>query len=139
MNSTYRYYLAFEHFICDGYISEKFFENFNYDIIQVVRGGNPNTQPIDIKDGAYINSNKFKTAHELGKYLRNLSKDINMYAGMLKTKDEYRSVPYIELFKDFVCDICKRLSNMAKYRYVYEDIHNWMKNMEPCFKPHDLP
>ena len=40
-NSTYRYNLAFENSLCQEYITEKFFENYKYDILQVVRGNTP--------------------------------------------------------------------------------------------------
>ena len=138
MNSTYRYYLAFENAFCDGYITEKFFENYDYDIIQVVRGGNPNERPIDIKQDAYISSSDFKTAHELGRYLRDLSNDPNMYASMLKAKNEYQAVSYMELFREFSCDICKRLHKAAKYHSVYRDINKWIQSTEPCFKTRDI-
>ena len=138
LNSTYRYYIAFENAICDEYITEKFFENYNYDIIQVVRGGNPNMRPIDTKRDAYISASDFKTAHELGRYLKTLSRDTNRYASMLKAKDEYQAVPYTELFKNAACDICMRLHNQEKYTSVYGDINKWMKTSEPCFKLNDI-
>ena len=138
LNSTYRYYLAFENALCDEYISEKFFENYDYDIIQVVRGGNPKFRPIDIKRDAYISANDFKTAHDLGRFLKSLSNDTKMYASMLKAKDKYQAVPYIDLFQKAMCDICKRLQNPTEYKSVYADIREWMLSEEPCFKPNDI-
>ena len=138
MNNTYRFYIAFENAICDEYITEKFFENFNYDIIQVVRGGDPKKRPIDIKHDAYISANNFKSADDLGRYLKTLSHDTNLYASKLKVKDEYKAESYMNLFKVAACDICKRLHNPEKYQYVYQDIHKWIQTTEPCFEPSDL-
>ena len=138
LNSTYRFYLAFENAICDEYITEKFFENYNYDIIQVVRGGNPNIRPIESRHDAYISSSDFKTAHDLGRYLKALSVDTTKYASMLKAKDEYQAVPYMELFQEAACKICQRLHNQAKYRYVYTDINKWLLTKEACFQPDDI-
>ena len=138
LNSTYRYYLAFENSLCDGYITEKFFENYDYDIIQVVRGGNPNSRPIDIKHNAYISTSDFETAHDLGRYLRILSNDTNLYAYMLKTKDKYQAVPYKEVFQNAACDMCKRLHSPDKYTTNYADIGKWLRTEQPCFKPNDI-
>ena len=133
LNSTYRYYLAFENNFCQEYITEKFFENYKYDIIQVVRGGNPKTRPVMISHDAYISASDFSNAHELGAYLRALSNDTVKYAKMLETKDEYQPIAYSELFQQSMCEICKRLHNIHKYRFVYDDVYQWIKTNEPCF------
>ena len=138
LNSTYRYYLAFENTLCDGYITEKFFENYDYDIIQVVRGGKPGERPIDIKSDAYISTSDFKTVQDLGIYLQKLSNDTNLYASMLKIKDEYRAVSNIELFRQAACDLCERLHNPTRYKSIYPDINKWIHTEAPCFPPKDL-
>ena len=133
LNSTYRYYLAFENNFCQEYITEKFFENYKYDIIQIVRGGNPKQRPINISQDAYISASDFNNAYELGNYLKLLSKDTSKYAKMLETKDEYQATAYSELFQQCMCEICKRLHNIDKYRFVYDDVYQWIKTNEPCF------
>ena len=138
LNSTYRYYLAFENALCDEYISEKFFENYKYDILQIVRGGNPKQRPLNISKEAYISTSDFKTAHDLGKYLKNLSRDTTKYAAMLKVKDEYEVVSYIELFEEAACDICQRLHNLKEHKSSYMDVSKWIHTIEPCFQPNDL-
>ena len=138
LNTTYRYHLAFENTFCDGYITEKFYENYDYDIIQVVRGGNPKTRPIDINREAYINTNDFKTVQDLGKYLKALSNDNNKYASMLKAKNKYQAVPYIELFQEAACDICNRLHNPERYKSIYANINEWIHTEIPCFEPQDI-
>ena len=139
LNSTYRYYLAFENTLCTDYITEKFFENYDYDILQVVRGGDPNTRPINISKQAYISSSDFKDAHALGKYLKNLSQDTELYANKLKIKDEYRLIHYRELFNKSLCEICKRLHNLKEYHSVYKNMTEWFTTYQPCFKPNDIP
>ena len=71
LNETYRYYLAFENSLCQDYITEKFFENYKYDIVQVVRGGDRYSRPVNISKQAYFNANNFRNAHEFGKVLKN--------------------------------------------------------------------
>ena len=138
LNSTYRFYIAFENDMCDEYITEKFFENYNYDVIQIVRGGNPNIRPIEARRDAYISSSDFISADDLGRYLKALSVDTTKYASMLKAKDEYVAVPYMELFQKAACDICQRLHNPAKYQSVYMDMNKWLFTKEPCFQPNDI-
>ena len=137
-NSTYRYSIAFENTLCQDYITEKFFDNYKYDILQVRRGGNPSRKPINISQEAYINANDFKNAHELGKFLKSLSSDHEKYASMLRKKDEYTVVSYMELFRDAGCEICKRLHSVDKYRSLYTDVSQLMHEKQPCFEPDDI-
>ena len=137
-NTTFRYNLAFENSLCQEYITEKFYENYKYDILQVVRGNTPSKKPINISHEAYISANDFKNAHQLGKFLRSLRSNPQKYASMLRKKDEYTVVPYMELFRDAGCEICKRLHSVDKYRSVYSDPFQWMREKEPCYEPKDI-
>ena len=138
LNTTYRYYLAFENALCDDYITEKFFENLQYDIIPIVRASNPKFRPLNISRDAYVSASDFKNAHELGKYLKALSRNTSKYAAMLETKDTYQVVPYMELFEQATCEICQRLHNINEYRSVYEDTYRWIMTQQQCFQPKDL-
>ena len=46
LNTTYKFYLAFENEICQEYITEKFFENFDYDVLLVSRGDVPGSSSV---------------------------------------------------------------------------------------------
>ena len=139
LNSTYRYYLAFENAFCEDYVTEKFFENYKYDIVQVVRAETPTSRSINISNQAYINSRDFKTYHELGKYLQTLSLDNERYAAMLAKKDEYENVAYMDLLQNSMCEVCLRLHNLDKFSFVYKDTYEWMRTREPCVPPRDMP
>ena len=138
LNNTYRYYLAFENKLCREYISDRFFETFDYDILEVVRGADLSYRPIDIDPKAYISASDFQNVHALGKYLQVLSKNVTEYANLLEHKDKYTNFPFLPLFKQSMCDVCKRLNNLEKYQFVYEDLYEWFRDKEPCFKPDDL-
>ena len=138
LNKTYRYYLAFENDLCDDYVSEKFYENYKYDLLLVSRAGHPLKRQVNIDKEAYINAKDFNDAHELGIYLSKLSKNVSQYAKMLAKKDRYEVVNYQELFKESMCSICKRLNNLKKYNYVYKDVYEWMRKREPCYKATDF-
>ena len=138
LNTTYRYYLAFENALCDEYFTEKFYDNFKYDIIQVVRGGHPKFRTLNISKDAYISTSDFRNAHELGKYLKTLSSNTSEYAAMLEAKDTFQVVPFIDLFDSAVCEICQRLNNKHHYQSVYEDAFKWVMTQQKCYKPQDL-
>ena len=138
LNKTYRYYLAFENDLCEDYVSEKFYENYKYDLLLVSRAGHPLKRQVNIDKDAYINTKDFKDAHELGMYLSKLSKNDTQYAKMLAKKDRYEVVHYQELFKDSMCSICKRLNNLKQYEQVYDDVYEWMRNRQPCYGATDL-
>ena len=138
LNETYRYYLAFENSLCQDYITEKFFENYKYDIVQVVRGGDRYSRPVNISKQAYFNANDFRNAHEFGKFLKKLSTGTEAYASMLRTKDEYEVVQYMDLYRDASCEICKRLHSVDKYNSVYNDPMEWMQEKQPCYEPYDI-
>ena len=138
LNTTYKFYLAFENAFCQEYISEKFFENFEYDVLLVSRGDVPGSRSINISKSAYIRAGDLKSAHELGQYLRRLSSDIDEYAKMLEEKDKYYVVRYKTLFERAMCEVCKRLNNVERYRSVYDDVYEWMNNKHECFPPKDI-
>ena len=138
LNSTYRYYLAFENALCSEYISEKFYENYKYDIIQVSRAGDNKHRPIKLDKNAYVSTADFKNADELGRYLRALSSDKEKYANFLSDKDMYEAVPYVELVKKSMCEICMRLDKLEEYKKVYENVYSWMLNKFGCLKPTDI-
>ena len=138
LNSTYRYYLAFENVLCTDYITEKFYENYKYDIIQVSRAGDNKHRPNKLDKNVYVSTEDFKDAHELGRYLRSLSLDKEKYAKILSEKDRYEAVPYVELLKERMCEICMRLNKLDDYKKVYKDVYGWMLKTTRCFKPTDI-
>ena len=138
LNSTYRYFIAFENSLCDEYISEKFHENYKYDIIPISRAGDPKHRSNIIDKNVYISTADFKDAHELGKYLQKLSLDKEKYAKFLSDKDMYEPISYVELLHEQVCEICMRLNKLEDYKKVYEDVYSWMMTKTGCYKPTDI-
>lgn len=138
LDHTYRFFLAFEQQLCTEYITEKFFDNYNYNTIQVVRGGVPHNRPINTTKGVYISASDFDSAHHLGKYLKALSKDVTEYTNLLRKKEEFENIPYQTLFQNAMCDICYRLHHIDKYRFIYKNIREWLLEKMPCYEPDDI-
>ncbi|RNA15250.1 alpha-(1-3)-fucosyltransferase C-like [Brachionus plicatilis] len=65
--NSHKFYLSFENSICNGYISEKFFQILRYDIIPVVLGGG--NYSYFIPKTGYINVLDYKTPKDLADYL----------------------------------------------------------------------
>ncbi|XP_053385727.1 glycoprotein 3-alpha-L-fucosyltransferase A-like [Mercenaria mercenaria] len=129
LNTSYKFYLAFENSICHQYFTEKFYENFNYDLIMLVRGG--------YKEEAktlfpYIATADFKSIEDLGTYLKNLS--VDEYAELLKRKSQFYSPSYSKVYQRALCDICERMNNQNKYSKTIENIKEWAFRSQPCLQ-----
>jgi hypothetical protein len=138
LNTTYKFFLAFENAFCNQYFTEKVYENFNYDIILVVRGGRNNQTMSLFPKGAVIATDSFKSIDELGKYLAKLSNSKRVYAEMLKHKSQYYSPGYTEVYQRAMCDLCERMNNQEKYHKVIPDIVHWAYHKQPCVNASDL-
>lgn len=133
MIPTYKYYLAFEKELCNDFISDKFFRNYNHDWILVVRGGADYHQllPTD----TYINTADFKNITYLVNYLTSLGNDEQKYTDFLIKKDRYKSIMYHP--QTYKCEICKRLNNLTHFEKSYSRIDNYV-NYKQCVRATDI-
>ena len=139
MNTTYRYYLAFENAFCKWYKTEKIFDNFKYDILFVTRGDDASfLEENGNLTKAFISTTQFPNISALGKYLQSLSSSDERYAQLLRKKNEYFSVPYEQIYKRALCDICERMHFVELYSKTIPDIREWSGLKGACFDPTDL-
>ncbi|XP_071079447.1 glycoprotein 3-alpha-L-fucosyltransferase A-like [Haliotis cracherodii] len=156
LNSTYKFYLSFESSFCKDYISEKFFNNFNLDLVTVARGGGNYTR--DVPRGTYINTADFKSPKELADHLLYLHNNHDKYIEILKRKQRYFytteayyfttqtdilhpfSERYVEHYYEEkpMCQLCSRLHNLSGYSKTIPDIVPWIK-LGKCSSSGDLP
>ncbi|KAK6181434.1 hypothetical protein SNE40_009282 [Patella caerulea] len=136
INKTYKFYLSFENSLCKDYITEKFFMRQNLDVVLITRGGGNYTK--FYPQESFINSNKFKNAHELGKFLLKLDKDNTAYLNYLKSKENYRSLDFGVSIRKGLCNMCKMLHDKKIHRNVYKDYHKWWWNSDCNSKPTDI-
>ncbi|KAH3877477.1 hypothetical protein DPMN_001345 [Dreissena polymorpha] len=139
LNTTYRYFLAFENSLCRSYFTEKLFENFNYDVLIVTRGGEFGQATKLFPKGSVISTDSFENADALGKYLSDISASVQTYASLLQAKDQYEAKSYKATYQNALCQICEMLNNQDKYRRHIPDTYNWTYSPQPCRKPTDLP
>ena len=136
LNTTYRYYLAFENSFCRGYRTEKFFENFPYDLLMITRGDMSlfKEEPKD----SYIATSEFKSVADLGNYLKSVSESPEKYAELLRKKSQYESLPYEQVYEKSLCEICKRMNFQSKHRKLVSDLDKWRDVDNACYLPTDL-
>lgn len=139
LNSTYKFYLAFENALCRNYVTEKVFENFNYDTIIISRADKPHAiNDIILPADAYINTYKYSSIEKLGKYLNYLISNDTAYARLLQQKSQYYFPGYEHVYQRALCNICERMNNQGKYKKVIADLRQWKDAGTPCRGPMDL-
>lgn len=136
LNTTYRFYLAFENAFCRGYRTEKYFENFQYDLLIVTRSDMSSFT--DEPEGAYISTSDFKNIADLGKYLKSLAESPTKYAELLKRKSRLKSLPFEEVYQTALCDICERMNFQTKFKKQIDDLDKWRDVDNTCYPPDDL-
>ncbi|KAL4234179.1 hypothetical protein ACF0H5_005832 [Mactra antiquata] len=137
LNKSYKFYLAFENALCRGYRTEKFFENFNYDIVMVARAGLGKRDIIEPRD-AYISASDYSSPQQLGIYLKQLSENPMEYAELLQQKSNYYYPGFGEFYQRALCDICERMNNQDKYRRTITDLVKHVDVEHSCKKPKDV-
>ena len=119
----YFFRFNFENTFHRDYVTEKLFENFSKDMIQIVGGSAeydnivPANTVIDVKD--------FDSPKALATYLKILMSSEERYIEYLKTKDNH----YAELLDDqsqrAYCELCSMLHDPGRYRNLYYSIGDW--------------
>lgn len=77
VEKTYKFYLAFENSVNEGYITEKIFRIMKYDIVPIVYGKGYKT--LSIPSTAYIDIFDFESVESLAKYLVYLDSNDTAY------------------------------------------------------------
>jgi hypothetical protein len=105
---NYKFFLAFENSFCRNYISEKFFDWFNFDVIPVVMGlGNYSYY---IPKSAYINVLDFSSVDKLIDYLNYVGANKTAYNEYFKWKRFIKSDFFTRrVGNGFLCEMCIQL------------------------------
>lgn len=137
LNTTFKYYLAFENALCQQYFTEKLFDNYKYDTVLITRGGSEGEADKLFPEGTFISADNFKSAEGLAEFLNDLSN--SDYAAMLEKKDMYYSPGYKTVYETAMCDLCEKMNNQDAYRKTIPDIEKWAFGENQCRKPNDVP
>jgi alpha-1,3-fucosyltransferase len=130
LNTTYKFYLAFENSICADYITEKAFLYMQNYVIPIVYNGVSNMQHF-LPPKSYININDYRSIEELVGYLKYLDKNPQEYANYFWWKKYYKIIfrPDNLTF----CNMCVKLNEWTdqRKRQEYPDLEYWY-NYETC-------
>lgn len=138
--NDYKFFLAFENALCEDYVTEKFYENFDFDTILVERGGLTSNLKELLPPNTYIDASEFKGPRELGKYLRNLMNDTERYRRLLESKNQWRNMPYYRLYQQALCDLCDRVTYPEQFHIgAYRNIREYFHESNFCRLPADVP
>lgn len=122
--SKYKFYLAFENDFCFDYVTEKYWEKIQLDVVPVVLGSNYDGVAIP---GSYIDVASFDSIRQLSEYLLYLDKNDDAYNKYFAYKSKYALREGGNLY----CKICDKLySEDAKQhsQIILSEEFNYWKN-----------
>lgn len=123
--SRYKFHLSLENAYCEDYVTEKVFDRYNSDLLLVVRGGAD--YHTLLPTNTFINTQDFNTTAELAKYMLSLAEDKDAYVEFLQRKDQFESFgPWPFGWMYGFCELCKRVNNVEKYKYVHKHPSNFL-------------
>ncbi|XP_067130741.1 alpha-(1,3)-fucosyltransferase C-like [Centruroides vittatus] len=122
-SAIYKFYLSFENSICKDYVTEKFFQILQYDMVPVVYGG------ADYKKiappNSYIDALQF-SPKELADYLYKVANNYTLYNSYMNWKASYKTIVSINH-----CDLCYKL-HKNKTKTVIKDLKSWWIDEAKC-------
>jgi alpha-1,3-fucosyltransferase len=138
LETKYKFYLSFENSICDDYVTEKFFEIMNHDIVPVVYGGA--NYSLIAPPHSYIDALQY-TPETLAQYLKVLDATDKLYNEYFWWKNHYTVESGVEqMARHGFCDLCKKLhedEDVVKYYPESELVSRWhaKKRCTKSFSP----
>lgn len=130
LNSTYKFYLAFENALCTDYVTEKLYRAMENYIIPIVFNGA--SLKYFVPPQSVIDANDFETVQDLANYLKFLSNNSSEYKKYFWWKKYYKVNQSSHL--NAFCDLCRKINDMEHKKQVYEDINKWW-NEDVCITP----
>jgi Glycosyltransferase family 10 (fucosyltransferase) C-term len=122
LNSTYRFYLAFENTLCIDYLTEKLFNTINHNVVPVIFSGAELSRFLPPK--SYIDANDFATVEELASFLQSLAEHPEEYIKYFWWRKHYQIMRWDHME---LCALCQKLNepNPSSKRQVYVSIKDW--------------
>lgn len=132
LNSTYRFYFAFENTLCTDYLTEKIFNVINDLVIPVIYSGADIAR--FLPPMSYIDANSFATAEDLALHLKYLSRTPLEYIKFFWWKKYYKIEPIHDTNR-IICKVCQKLNepNFSHKKQTYINIHEWF--YKSCKRP----
>ncbi|KZS21877.1 putative Alpha--fucosyltransferase C [Daphnia magna] len=129
IEKSYKFYLSFENSICEEYVTEKFFEMMNRNIVPVVLGGAD--YAAIAPPHSYINALDY-TPRQLAEYLKELDRNDTLYAEYFWWKKRYRVNDLHEMTKTALCDLCEALHTTPLKNSTVKGLQRWLLEPSLC-------
>ena len=119
------YYFRFnlENSYHTDYVTEKLFENFSKDLIQIVGGAAGYDTLAPAK--TVIDVSKFDSPADLATYLKKLMSSEELYTEYLKKKNNYYTELYPYQIQKSYCQLCSMLHDPDRYKNLYYSVGDW--------------
>ena len=121
LEQKYKFYLSFENSFCTDYVTEKFFQIMDHDIVPIVFGGANYSQIAP--PHSYINALDFSTPEKLAQYLKVLDDNDALYNEYFWWKGHYRVEAGVQnMARHGFCDLCKKLHEDEGIFKIYPEL-----------------
>jgi hypothetical protein len=111
--SKFKFYLAFENYRHDDYITEKYFASFDVDTIPVYMGA-PNIRKYEPGKFSAIYTDDFPSVKHLAEYMKIVASDKNLYNSYFEWKKKPLNPEFVKLYYQnyeyFSCNVCYKLA-----------------------------
>lgn len=131
LNEQYKFYLSFENSFYPGYVTEKYFNILELNVVPIVRG-DANYNEIG-PPKSFINTKNFSTTKDLAHYINFLDTHDEDYIEYLRYKENYHQACSNHDIR--FCALCKKLNDPSEPPKVYKDIKKWFGE---CRKENDI-
>ena len=119
----YFFRFNFENTYHMDYVTEKLFENFSKDMIQIVGGSAPYAKIAPVK--TVIDVSDFGSPEDLATYLKQQMSSEERCTEYLKTKDNYYAESLADQSQWSYCQLCSMLHDPERYRNLYYSVGDW--------------
>ena len=97
MGAKYKFYLSLENAVCNGYVTEKFFNILPYNTIPVILNG-ADMSSIAPKH-SFINVQDFSSTSKLAEYLKKVASDDELFASYFWWREFYKVQVGVQYFR----------------------------------------
>ena len=126
IRDNYKFYLAFENSICNGYATEKVWNKLKFGTVPIVMGGSNYTKILP--PNSFIDVRNFSSPQALAKYIQKVDSDDSLYNSYFAWQRNYQIK-----CEPFKCNLCNYL-NTHKEKKVLQNVEKWWKD---CTNPKD--
>lgn len=132
LNNEYKFYLSFENTLYKDYVTEKYFQMLDLNIVPIVCGDG-NYSAVG-PPHSFINTKDFSSIKDLANYLKHLDQNDEEYIKYLKYKENFvldePTWPVLyrrnqKQYNNSWCLLCKKLNDPNESFKRYENLEKW--------------